>query len=192
MRSFIGLINFYRKFAANLASCVAPLNDTLRKTAPEKICWTAELNSSFSNAIKMMLECVPLYIPRKDCVFTLQTDACDIGLGAVLWQCIDGVDRPIVFISRKLNGAERNYSIIEKECLAIKWGIEKLHDYLYGSSFIIKTDHAPLQWLQENKDRTSRRMRWALALQGYSFTIKYIKGKDNFLADVLSRYPVDT
>lgn len=192
MRSFLGLLNFYRRFAPNVASYIAPLNDTLRKFAPDKICWTSKLNDSFEEAIKLMtVNCSPLYLPRKDYKFVLQTDACDTGVGSVLWQRVEGVEYPIVFISRKLNSAELKYAVIEKECLCIKWAIEKLHDYLYGCPFIVRTDHAPLQWLMENKNTTSRRMRWALALQPYEFSVEYIKGSDNFIADVLSRYPVE-
>lgn len=189
MRSFLGLLNFYRRFAPNLGMFTSSLNDTLKKGAPEKICWTNEIKNSFAEAIQCLVNNVPLFIADPNSSFIVQTDACDLGLGAVLWQRVQGEDRPISFISRKLNSAEKNYATIEKECLGIKWAIEKCHDYLYGRTFIVRTDHAPLQWLNENKSRTSRRMRWALALQPYSFTVEYVKGKDNYLADVLSRYP---
>ena len=80
--------------------------------------------------------------------------------------------------------------VLLKKLLAIKWAITKFHDYVYGSKFIVETDHAPLQWLKRNKDKCSRLMRWALSLQTYDFHIKYIKGKKNFLADLMSRYPL--
>jgi hypothetical protein len=190
MRSFLGLLNFYRRFAPNLATCIAPLTDALKKIQPDRVVWTEERTLSFNEAIQMIDKDMSLYISRNDCTFVLQTDACDTGIGAVLWQIIGDVERPISFISRHLNSDERNYASIEKECLAIKWAIGKFHDYLYGQKFLVKTDHAPLQWLQKNKDSTSRRMRWALSLQPYDFSIEYIRGKDNFLADVLSRYVV--
>jgi hypothetical protein len=90
-------------------------------------------------------------------------------------------------MSRKLNKAEQNYSVIEQECLAIKWCVNYCHQYLFSKKFIIRTDHAPLQWLRQNKDKNSRLMRWALSLQGYDFVIEYIKGSDNLLADLFSR-----
>jgi hypothetical protein len=189
MRSFLGLINFYRKFAPNLATYASPLNDTLRKCCPDRIVWTKELQTCFSNSVSCLEGNIPLYIPTPGATFVVQTDASTLGLGAVLWQRCDGEDKPISCISRKLKDAEKNYAIIELECLAIKWAIEKFHDYLYGSKFIVRTDHAPLMWLNENKCLTSRRMRWALSLQNYSFDIEYVKGKENFLADVFSRYP---
>lgn len=190
MRSFLGLINFYRRFYPNLASTAAPLTDTLRKAAPKEICWTEGLESSFDLVRNEFANVVALHIPLPNSPFILQTDACDIGIGAVLMQEVDSDEKPMCFISRKLLSNERNYSVIEKECLSIIWAVRKFHHYLYGRKFTIKTDHAPLQWLSDNKDMCSRRMRWSLALQSYSFVVKYIKGKDNTVADVLSRYPV--
>lgn len=192
MRAFVGLLNFYRRFAPNLASYVAPLNDALKKNAPDRLIWSHELLTCFIRVKELMVNSTPLYIPRKDCKFIVQTDACDIGISAVLWQVIGEEERPVSFISRKLSKFELNYAIIEKECLAIKWAIERFHDYLYGCKFVVRTDHAPLQWLQENKNTTSRRMRWALSLQSYDFTVEYVKAKDNFLADLFSRYPLET
>jgi hypothetical protein len=190
MRSFVGLINFYHRFVDKLSIICIPLLETLRKCSPDKIHWTEEVLESFHKVKDELAHSVILEIPKPGVQFIVQTDACDYGLSAVLMQEIDGVERPISFYSRRLNTAEKKYAIIEKECLAIVVGIERFRDYLYGSSFVVKTDHAPLQWLNDNKKQSSRRMRWALLLQPYDFTIKYIRGKDNFIADVLSRYPV--
>ena len=134
-----------------------------------------------------MSDDVSLIIPRPGEQFVLQTDACDNGIAGVLGQEIEGVFRPISFISRKLSNSEINYSVIEKECLAIKWSVNYFYEYLYGGKFMIKTDHAPLTWLKENKTVNSRLMRWAISLQSYDFTISYIKGSENFLADTMSR-----
>ena len=188
MRSFIGLLNFYRRFIPNLASKIAPLTETLCKIAPNVIVWTEKLRKTFTEVKEEFVGVVELHIPLRGASFLLQTDACDNGVAAVLSQNVDNTEFPICFISRKLNHAEKGYSIIEKECLAIVWAVRKLHQYLYGKPFKIKTDHAPLQWLSSNKDVCSKRMRWSLALQPYSFTIEYIKGKENTVPDVLSRY----
>jgi hypothetical protein len=134
-------------------------------------------------ALNLISEDASLTIPKPGHPFIVQTDACEYGLGAALCQEIQGEVRPISFISRKLNNAELNYSVIEKECLAIRWAISKFSDYLEGGKFTVQTDHAPLQWLQQNKDRNSRLMRWALELQQYKFSITYVRGKNNFLAD---------
>ena len=129
-----------------------------------------------------------MYISRAGLPFVLQTDASDVGLGAILWQCSGNEWRPITFVSRKLYDAESRYTVIEKECLAIKWAITKLHEYLMCFRFTVRTDHAPLQWFSTNKMNNSKLMRWALDLKGYDFTIGYVKGKENFLADVMSRH----
>lgn len=188
LRSFLGLINFYMRFAPALAEHTSVLNYMLSQYSPDTLDWKWNCSQSFQNAKDCMSHAVNLYIPKQGGTFILQTDACKFGIAAVLWQDINQVQRPIVFISRKLNSAEQNYATIEQECLAIKWAILKLHDYLYGKLFIVKTDHAPLQWLMNLKDRSSRRMRWSLQLQPYDFSITYIRGRDNLLADVLSRH----
>ena len=190
MRSFLGLINFYRKFAPNLAAVVENLSNSLKKNCKDKIVWTENMELDFDRAKRLVIDHTPLYIPVQGGTFVVQTDACDTGLGGILWQRVEEEERPIACISRKLNVHEKNYAIIEKECLAIKWAIGKFHDYLLGYPFIVRADHAPVRWLNENKDTTSRRMRWALALQSYDFSVEYIRGKDNFLADILSRNAV--
>ncbi len=82
---------------------------------------------------------------------------------------------------------EENYSIPEKECLAIVWAITKLKYYLYGRPFTVLTDHQPLKWLDAMKNSNKRLMRWAILLQEYTFTITYRKGIANGNADGLSR-----
>ncbi|VDI11024.1 Hypothetical predicted protein [Mytilus galloprovincialis] len=117
-----------------------------------------------------------------------QTDASGKGLGAVLEQEFDDGRRPIMFISKKLSGAECNYAVVEKECFAIVWAVKNFErNYLEGKEFAINTDHAPLQWLQRMKTSNQRLLRWSLILQEFNYTVFYIAGKTNIVADVLSR-----
>ena len=104
----------------------------------------------------------------------------------LLQEHYDGVF-PVMYLSRKLNAAERNYSVIERECLAIVWAINKLHMYLYNRSFVFQTDHRPLMYLDQAKSTNPRVMRWALALQPYRYRTDSIRGADNVGADYLSR-----
>ncbi|KAL8625691.1 hypothetical protein ACOMHN_043966 [Nucella lapillus] len=119
--------------------------------------------------------------------YMLRTDASDKGIGAVLLQERDGDLRPVAYSSKKLNNAEQNYSTIEKECLGVVWAIKKFEPYLYGSHFILETDHRPLEYLKRAKTDNGRLMRWALQLQQHTFTLRVIPGVENIGADYMSR-----
>jgi len=124
-------------------------------------------------------------------VFTLQTDASDIGIGAVLTQPDDsGVKHPVAFASRKLLPREKRYSTIERECLAIIWDVSKFQEYLYRKEFRLETDHQPLQYLGNTQYQNGRLMRWVQALQAYRFVVRAMHGRENVSADFLSRKPV--
>ena len=120
-------------------------------------------------------------------LFVLQTDASDSGLGAVLLQEHDGVNMPVMYISRKLNAAETRYSTIERECLALFWATKRLHVYLYGTEFILEIDHQPLAFVNRANINNDRVMRWALHLQMYRYQVRIVKGSANTTADLLSR-----
>lgn len=126
-------------------------------------------------------------LPEFNETFILRTDAADDGRGAVLLQMEDDEKLPVGYASRKLQPREKAYAVIEKECLAVVWGIQKFHQYLYGREFLLETDHQPLTYLNKAKTENSRLMRWALQLQPYRFRIIAIKGSDNVGADYLSR-----
>ena len=119
--------------------------------------------------------------------FVLRTDASDVGLGAVLLQDQGFGLQPLACASKKLNSAELNYSPIEKECLAVVFGIQKYNHFLLGRHFTVQTDHSPLQWLHRVKPQSPRQMRWSMQLQPYDFSVVAIAGRDNVDADFLSR-----
>lgn len=128
-----------------------------------------------------------LKLPDFDRTFILRTDASEDGIGAVLLQLENDEKLPVAYASRKLQDRERSYAVIEKECLAVVWGVQKFHQYLYGQEFLLETDHQLLTYLDKSKTENSRLMRWALLLQQYRFRIVTIKGSDNVGADYLSR-----
>ena len=132
-----------------------------------------------------------LAFPDYKLKFILTTDACDSGIGGVLSQCIEGVEKPVQFLSRTLNHTERKYATTHKECLAIIWCIEECRHYLIGNRFTIRTDHNALKWLMSVKDHNAQLMRWALMLLEYDFEIVHVKGKTNVVADALSRAPIN-
>ena len=119
--------------------------------------------------------------------FYVQTDASEVGAGGVLLQMFNEVKCPIAFFSKKFSPEQLNYSVTEKECLAIIWSIQKFEIYLYGIQFVLETDHQALTFIDHIKTKNSRVMRWALFLQNYKFQVLAIKGSDNVIADYLSR-----
>ena len=134
--------------------------------------------------------------PNKPIV--LSVDACSHGIGAVLSHRMeDGSERPIEYASRTLNPAERSYAQIEKEDLAIVFGITRFNLYLYGKKFTLVTDHQPLTRIFGPKCgipplAAARLQRWAVFLSGYDYDIVYKRSSDNANADFFSRFPVQT
>ncbi|KAH8406928.1 hypothetical protein KR222_007158, partial [Zaprionus bogoriensis] len=100
-------------------------------------------------------------------------------------------ERPIAFISKKLNRAQRNYTVTEQECLAAIVALKNFRAYVEGHEFTIITDHASLKWLMSNHDLSSRLARWALCLQRFRFKIEHRKGSLNIVPDSLSRVNED-
>ncbi len=187
VRAFLGLAGYYRCFIPNFSSLAASLTDLTRKGQPEKVQWTSAAEEAFRN-IKEALTSEPiLRAPDFSCPFLLQTDASDTGLGAVLSQVQGGEEHPVLYISRKLSPAERNYTTVEKEALAVKWAVLELRYYLHGRKFTLVTDHAPLQWMARAKDTNARVTRWFLALQDFHFVVRHRAGAANANADGLSR-----
>lgn len=188
VRSFLGLVGWYRRFIPNFSSRAACLTDLTRKASPNKVVWTSECEAAFRDLQESMCHRPVLQSPDFSLPFTVQTDASGIGLGAVLLQG-EGEDKmPVQYVSRKLFPRETRYSTVEKECLAIKWALDTLKYYLVGKEFVLETDHRPLQWLHRMRDFNSRITRWHLSLQPYKFSVRYRAGKDNVIADFLSRH----
>ena len=188
LRSFLGLAGYYRRFIPDFATVAAPLTDLTKSSKPQRVDWTRKCGEAFEK-LKAALSSSPvLWSPDFTRPFVLQTDASDVGVGAVLSQCDnEGLDHPICYFSRKLLPRECNYSTIEKECLAIKLSVEAFQVYLTGRTFTIQTDHRALQWLDNMKDSRSRLTRWSLSLQPFKFKVEHRKGRDNANADTLSR-----
>ena len=187
VRSFLGLIGFYRRYIPNFAAIAVPLTDLTRKGQPNVVQWGSSQERAFRSLKEHLMHDPILRLPEVEKTFILRTDASNEGLGAVLLQEHDEIKFPVAYASRKLLDRERNYSVIEKECLAIVWGIEKFYRYLIGREFVLETDHQPLLYLNKAKVANARLMRWALSLQPYRFRIRAIKGSENVGADYLSR-----
>lgn len=187
LRRFVAFCNYYRKFIDKFADITIPLNNLLRKNVP--YIWTAECVQSFEILKNALVSPPILQYPdfSNKNEFILQTDASNISVGAVL--CNKNM-RPVAYSSRPLNKAEKNYPTIQKELVAIVWGVKYFRPYLFGKKFTIMTDHKPLLYLFGMKDPSSRLLKFRLALEEYDFNITYIKGKDNVVADALSRITI--
>ena len=185
VRQFLGLTSYYRRYIPNFANIASPLYSLTQTGAT--FSWTEDCISAFE-ALKQRLTDGPVLVYPSFCSsatdFNLHTDASAVGLGAVLEQ--DG--HPIAYASRALTSPERNYSVIQRECLAIVFALKQFRHYLLGRPFKLHTDHAPLQWLSAQK-MEGMLCRWSLAIQEYDFTIMYRKGSSNTNADALSRLP---
>ena len=163
IRSFMGLAGYYRDFIPNFAALAATLSDLTRKGQPSKVEW-GEAQEKAYLSIKAFLTREPiLRLPDPGRTYFLRTDASDDGIGAVLMQEHDGKVFPVCYGSNKLSSAERNYSTIEKECLAIVWGFKRFHLYLYGVPFVPQTDHEPLKYTNSAKFTNGRLMCWAVS-----------------------------
>jgi hypothetical protein len=190
LQQFLGLSGYYRKFIEKFSEIAKPLYDLLKKDNGWK--WTKDCQEAFDK-LKSKLTSYPI-LAKVDLSepFTIYTDASGYALGAILSQQLDGQERVIQYASRLLKGAENNYGITEKECLAIIWAVQHFDSYLKGTKFKIVTDHAALQWLQSIKNPSGKMARWILYLQQFTFDIIHRSGRKHTNVDVLSRPVVET
>jgi hypothetical protein len=188
VQSFVSLASYYKKFIKNFAKIAKPLYEC---TSREQFEWSTKCETAFITLQEALTTNKVLALSDFSKPFKLETDACDYGVGAVLSQSIDGVERPIEYFSQHLSGAELNYSTSEKELYAIVLGVEYFKFYLYDKRFEVITNHLPLQWSCKIKQPAARLARWLIRLENYDFTIKYRKGKNHINADALSRWPID-
>ena len=195
LRAFLGLVNYYHKFLPNLATKLQALYHLLKKGV--QWLWTDEADKAFKTAKRMVTSDQVLAHFQTDVPLKLVCDASPYGIGAVLSHTYpDGMEKPIGFASRTLNSAETNYAQIDREALALVWGIKKFHHYLYGRHFVLETDHKPLTAIFR-PDRTvsvtaaARLQRYAVFLSGYDYAIKYRGTEQHANADALSRLPLE-
>lgn len=188
VHSFVGTISFYQTHIENFSEIAAPLHRLLGKDV--KFEWT-ELEQEAFDKLKALYAKEPvlrIFDPSRKS--RISTDASDKAVAGVLEQEIDGQWHPIAYTSRKMNPAEKNYPIREKELLAVLHALGKWRLYLGDSpGFLIRTDHYSLKYLDSQKTLTPRQARWQEMLCNFTYEIDHIPGKSNVVPDGLSRRP---
>lgn len=185
IQSFLGMINYYRRFINGFARIAKPLTILCKKDQP--FIWTNFTQTAFEKLKTILAEEITLAFPNFESIFYVTTDASDIALGGVLSQGDLPNDRPLQFVSKTLTDTQRHYSTIQKELLAIVESIKAFRPYIYGRFSVLITDHKPLCFLFNMKDCGSRLFRQRLELSNYNFKILHRPGSQNSVADALSR-----
>lgn len=181
LRGFLGLAGYYRKFVRGFGIISKPLTQLLRKGVPYK--WTHETEQAFQQLKHALVSAPVLALPDFSKQFTLETDASECGIGAVLSQD----KHPIAFLSRALGPKSKGLSTYEKEYMAILLAVDHWRPYLQHGEFLILTDHHSLKHLSEQRLHTPWQQKAYTKLMGLQYRICYRKGIHNSAADALSR-----
>ncbi|KAG7345279.1 reverse transcriptase RNA-dependent DNA polymerase [Nitzschia inconspicua] len=190
LRAFVGVVNFYKLFYHRRAHIMGPLTNLngLDKYEGQRNFskyWTQDHDKAFEDTKRMVAKEVLLSYPDPNKPFTIETDASDTQIGAVILQD----NKPVAFHSRKLTGAQSRYPIPDKEALAIVEVLTVFRSMLLGAKLHIKTDHMNLT---RDDIKSQRLLNWRLLIEEYAPTITYVSGEENVGADFLSRYPLQS
>ncbi|KAK1628064.1 hypothetical protein QYE76_002379, partial [Lolium multiflorum] len=181
VRSFHGLAGFYRRFVKDFSTIACPLNELTKKNVP--FVWGKAQQKAFDELKKRLTEAPLLVLPDFAKTFEIECDASGLGIGGVLMQ--NG--KPVAYYSEKLDGARLNYPIYDKELYALVRVLEVWQHYLWPREFIIHSDHESLKYLKSQHTLNKRHAKWVEFIESFPYVIKYKKGKDNVVADALSR-----
>ena len=161
LRRFLGMLNFYRRFAPGLAKAQAPLNDLLcgsKKKDRTSVMWTAVLETAFEDCKTILSNATLLAHPIPNALLSIAVDASDFAIGAVVQQSVNNIWQPLGFFSRKLSATERKYSAYDRELLSAYAAVKKFRHLVEGRRFILFTDHKPLTYaFHQRMDKASPR-----------------------------------
>jgi hypothetical protein len=181
VRSFLGLAGFYRRFVRDFSSIAAPLHELTKKDAP--FAWSDSQEVAFSTLKDKLTHAPLLQLPDFNKVFEIECDASGFGLGAVLLQ--EG--KPVAYFSEKLSGASLKYSTYDKELYALVRTLHTWQHYLWHREFIIHSDHEALKHIRTQTNLNRRHAKWVEFIESFPYIVKHKNGKDNVIADALSR-----
>jgi len=181
VRSFLGLAGFYRRFVKDFSTIAAPLHELTKKGVVFR--WGKAHEESFCTLKDKLTHAPLLQLPNFGKTFELECDASGVGIGGVLMQ--EG--KPIAYFSEKLHGPVLNYSTYDKELYALVRSLETWRHYLWPKEFVIHSDHESLKYLRSQNNLNRRHAKWVEFIESFPYIIKHKKGKDNVIADALSR-----
>lgn len=181
VRGFLGLSGYYRKFIRHYGMISKPLTELLKKGVP--FVWSEITDTTFCILKKALVEALVLALPQFDKPFVIETDVCELGIGAVLMQ--EG--HPLAYVSKALGPKNRTLSVYEREYLAILLAVDQWRPYLLFQQFTIRTDQKSLVHLQDQKLHTVWQQKALTKLMGLHYSIVHKKGVENSAADALSR-----
>jgi len=184
-RAFVGLCQYYRRFVPNFSEIAAPLHALTKKGA--RFDWSPQCQSAFEKLKYCLTSADVLALPNDEGKFILDCDASDNAIGAVLSQVQNGEERPIFYASQLYDKHQRNYNVTRKELLAVITFVRKFRQYLLGKPFLIRSDHAALQWLKRTAEPIGQQARWIEILEEFDYTIEHRPGSKHGNADALSR-----
>lgn len=198
LRKFIGMVNFYRRFlptdAADIQSKLHTLFSGNKKNDKTTLKWTEQTKDAFEKCKQQLANATLLAHPHHDAALILQVDASDTAVGAVLHQLVSNELQPLGFYSKSLSETQRKYCTYDRELLAIYQSVKYFRHMLEGRPFAIFTDHKPLIFAfnQKSSKASPRVTRQLNFISQFTTDIRHIKGKENIIADLLSRTIIDT
>jgi hypothetical protein len=181
VRSFHGLVGFYWRFVQDFSTISTPPNNLTKKDVPFK--WGDEQDQAFEEFKRKLCEAPLLQLPNFGKTFEIECDASGIDIGGVLLQ--EG--KPVTYFSEKLNGPHLNYSVYDKELYALVRVLEVWQHYLLPKEFVIHSDHEALKYLKSQGKLKHRHAKWIEFTETFPYVVKHKCGKDNIVADALSR-----
>ena len=150
IRAFIGTCSYYRKFVPGYTELVKPLHKAAANGS--QVQWTNDCQIAFKKLKEVLTQAPILVYPNPAKPYILDTNASDMGCGAVLSQLRDEIERVIAYFSKSFSKEEKNYCVTRREMLAIVKAVKNFHPYLYGQKVTVRTDHSSLTWLSQIKE----------------------------------------
>lgn len=186
VRAFLGMCSYYRRFVKGFAEIAAPLHDLSGK-GNGAVAWTDECQESFELMKRALTSPPVLAMPNEKDMFYLDTDASEFAIGAVLSQMQDGEEKVVAYASKKLSHQEMNYCVTRRELLAVVHFLKYFRHYVLGRQFVVRTDHAALQWLRRTPEPIGQQARWLEIMEEFNFQVIHRAGVKHSNADGLSR-----